>query len=255
MNPDNLFLRFVFVLLLLPFFSKAQGVDKLLLEAKQQEAVFRDNEALSKYLEVLKLQPDHITALCKVSELYSLTGKRQATKEKQKEYYAAALKYAKQAYATNPTSADACFVMSVAMGRLAMMASGQEKIDAVKAIKSYAEKAVIYDPGNFKGYHVLGKWHYEVSDLNSLERWLVKVTYGALPDASLSKSIAYYEKSMQLNGAILINYLELAKAYHRNDEEKKAIATLEAMGRLPNSSGDDATIRAEAKKLLEKWKD
>ena len=255
MNPDLRLLKFVFILLLLPLFPKGQGIDQLLMEAKQNEAVFKDYETLMKYSEVLKIQPNHITALCKVSELFSLTGKRQATKEKQKEYYAAALKYAKQAYATNPTSAEACFVMSVAMGRLAMMASGQEKIDAVKAIKSYAEKAVQYDPDNFKGYHVLGKWHYEVSNLNSLERWLVKVTYGALPDASLSKAIGYYEKSKQLNSAILINYLELAKAYHKNDEEKKAIATLEVMATLPNSSGDDATIRAEAKKLLEKWKD
>jgi hypothetical protein len=135
MNPDFRLIRFVFVLFFLPLLSKAQGIDKLLLEAKQQESVFKDNEALIKYMEVLKIQPDHITALCKVSELFSLTGKRQASKEKQKEYYAAALKYAKLAYATYPTSGEACFVMSVSMGRIAMMASGQEKIDAVKAIK------------------------------------------------------------------------------------------------------------------------
>lgn len=255
MKPDCRWICLFLLGLLVPLLTAAQGIDKLLQEARQYEVVFKENEALLKYLEILKIQPDHIVSLCKASELFSLTGKRQSSKEKQKEYYAAALKYAKLAYATNPTYSDACFVMSVAMGRLAMMASGQEKIDAVKAIKSYAEKAVQYDPSSFKGYHVLGKWHYEVSNLNSLEKWLVKVTYGALPEASLSKAIAYYEKSMQLNNTVLINYLELAKAYYKNDEEKKAIGTLEAIGRLPNTSGDDATIRAEAHKLLEKWKD
>lgn len=255
MKPDFRCIRLILIVILFPLFPQAQGIDKLLQEAKQYETVFKDNEALLKYLEVLKIQPDHIVSLCKASELYSLTGKRQISKEKQKDYYAAALKYAKLAYATNPTYSDACFVMSVAMGRLAMMASGQEKIDAVKAIKSYAEKAIQFDPSSFKGYHVLGKWHYEVSNLSSLEKWLVKVTYGALPESSLGKSIAYYEKSMQLNNTVLINYLELAKAYYKNEEEKKGIAMLEAISRLPNSSGDDATIRAEAKKLLEKWKD
>ena len=144
--------------------------------------------------------------------------------------------------------------MSLAMGRMAMISSGEEKIKAVKDVKAYAEKSIQLDPSNFKGYHVLAKWYYEVSDLNSVEKWLVKVTYEALPKASLDDAIRYYEKSRQLNPGFILNYLELAKSYHRKDNNKKAIEYLEAMQKLPNKIADDANIKKRGKKFMEEWK-
>ena len=242
------------LLLILPFESKSQDPEAMLHEAQQLEAVYKQNEALKKYLEVLHYQPNNLSALCKASELYSTLGKRQPTKEKQKEYYNTAKTYAQKALQTNSNSAEANFVMAVAMGRMALTASGEEKIKAIKEIKSYAEKCVHIDPNNFKGYHVLGKWHYEVSDLNGLEKWLVKVAYGSLPKASLDESIRFYEKSKQLNPGFVLNYLELAKAYHRKDNNKQAIALLEAMMKLPDTTADDASIKAQGRQLLKEWR-
>lgn len=232
---------------------RAQDVNQLLAQARQQEAAFREQEALNKYLEVLILQPDHIVALCKASELYNITGRKTADKDQQKARYRASLDYARKAIAINPTNAEANFVMSISMGRLAMMASGEEKIKAVKDIRRYAEKCIQFDPNNFKGYHVLGKWHYEVSSLSSIERWLVKVTYGALPQSSFADAIRCYEKSRQLNPGLLINYVEEAKARYKNGEKAKALELLHTLARLPDSSADDAMIRKEAKGLVKKW--
>ena len=144
--------------------------------------------------------------------------------------------------------------MAVAVGRVALISSGDDKIKYVKEIKSYAEKAIRLDAANYKGYHVLGKWHYEVSNLSSLEKWLVKVSFGALPDASLDDAIRYYEKSKQLNPGFLLNYLELAKSYNRKDKDAKAIEYLEALLKLPDVTSDDPTIRKEAQKLLKEYK-
>ena len=143
--------------------------------------------------------------------------------------------------------------MSIALGRLALMASGSEKIEDVREIKKYAERAIQLDPLNFKAYHVLGKWYFEVSNLSSFERWLVKVTYGALPAASYAEAIKNYEKSRQLNPALLVNYLELAKCYYNNNDKKKAIEFLKMIPRIPNSGAEDPTVRIEAKTFLEKW--
>ncbi len=236
-----------------PVFSYSQDESKLLSEARQQEAAFKENEAMLKYLEVLKIQPRNYTALCKVSELYSLLGKRQPTKEKQKIYYRAARNYAQQALWVNPSHADANFVMALAMGRMAIISSGEEKIKAVKDIKIYAEKCVQLDPQGFKGYHILGRWHYEISNLSPVEKWLVKIAYGSLPEASLKEAVDNYEKSRQLNPNLLINYLELAKCFHRNDENKKADEMLQQVLQLPSKTMDDPTVKEEARKLLKKW--
>jgi tetratricopeptide (TPR) repeat protein len=251
MNKTTLILGWV-LLFLLPFENKAQDISVLLKEAQQYEARFNDQEALQKYSQILRHQPNNIQALCKASELHALVGRRLPTKEKQVEYYKLARSYAQQALKINPNLAEANFVMSFALGRIALIASGDERINAVKDIKNYAEKTIRLDPLHYKGYHVLGKWHYEVSNLNALEKWLLKVAYGSLPPSSLEMAIRNFEKSAQLNPSFLLNYLELARSYDRKDERKKAIELLNTMIKLPLTTSNDASIKASGKKLLEK---
>ena len=237
-------------LMILPFIGSGQNITALVKEAEEHEAAFREQEALARYTEVLRYQPAHLTALCKASELYNILGKRQPSKERQKQYYINAKNYAAQALKVNANSAEANFVMSIAMGRIALIASGEEKIKAVKDIRTYAERCVRIDPTNYKGYHVLARWYYEVSDLSSFERWLVKVAYGSLPKATLDDAIRYYEKSRSLKPTLVVNYLELAKAYNRKGQEAKAIEMLKTMERLPNSAADDPKIKREGQEML-----
>jgi tetratricopeptide (TPR) repeat protein len=82
----------------------------------------------------------------------------------------------------------------------------------------------------------------------------VKVAYEALPKASLDEAIKYFEKSRTINQAFLLNYLELAKCWHRKGNDKKAREFLEAMLKMPNKIGEDASIKLKGKKLLEEYK-
>ena len=230
--------------------SRAQNVAVLMQQAQTLEKAFKDDEALKKYIEVLKHDPLHIDALCKTSELYNIIGKRRPTKEEQKQYYKTGESYARKALKVNPNHSEANFAMAISMGRMALISSGKDKVVAVKEIKTYADKCIQLDAKNFKGYHVLGKWHYEVSDLNSFERWIVKITYGALPPSSLDEAIKNYEKSKQLYPGFVLNYLELAKAYKRKGEKQKARVLLEQMQKLPPTASDDVKIKSLGRKLL-----
>lgn len=238
------------LMLMLPLNATSQDAAALLREAERLEHAFRETDALQKYKEVLRHQPNNLTALCKASDLSSRIGHRQTNKQVQADHYRAAKAYADAALRANPHSPEANFVMSVAMGRMAMLTGGKEKIQYVNEIRRYAENTLKYDPNNFKAYHVLGKWHYEVSNLNSFERTMARVLFGGLPKASLRDAIAYYEKSRSLEPAFSINYLELAKAYRRNHEEKKAIDMLTRLQTIPNKIEDDARIKREGKELL-----
>ena len=253
MAKKRLILPFIF-LLVFSFESRAQDVGLLLKEAQQLEARFNDQEALQKYSQILQYQPNNLVALCKSGELHALIGRRLATKEKQAGYYKTAQSQAQKAIRVNANSSEANFVMAFALGRIALISSGDERIKAVKEIKKYGEKAIQLDRSNYKAYHVLGRWHYEVSNLNSVERWLLKVAYGSMPASSLQMCIQNYEKSRQLNPGFLVNYLELAKAYRRNDQTKKAIDLLNIMMKLPPTSSNDDAIKAEGRQLLEKWR-
>jgi tetratricopeptide (TPR) repeat protein len=250
-NSGSISFLIVLLSLITPLSFLGQDVNTLMRQAELLERSFKDEEALKKYLEVLKTQPLHIDALCKSSELYSVLGKRRPSKDNQREYYKAGQDYARKALKINPNHSEANFAMAIAMGRMALISSGNDKIKAVKEIKTYADRCIQLDPKNFKGYHVLGKWHYEVSDLNSLEKWLVKVTYGGLPDASLDNAIINYEKSLKLKPSFLLNYLELAKAYQKKGEIKKAGSLLQQLQKLPPVTFDDFKIKGLGKKMLD----
>jgi hypothetical protein len=232
---------------------QSQDIHGLIREADRLESIPDEKAAFSKFKVVLKLDPTNLYALTKCSELCSRIGARQPDPKSRDSYYEAAVIYAKNAMKLYPQSDEPYVVMGIAIGRTSLVKSGREKISAAKEIKQYAEMALKINPNNFKAWHILGKWNYEVSGLSMMERAAAKVFYGGLPHASLKTSIAAYEKARSLNANFLLNYLELAKAYKRNDEKQKAIALLRALLPLPSQTEDDPRIKKEAAVLIKNW--
>ncbi len=64
----------------------------------------------------------------------------------------------------------------------------------------------------------------------------------------------YYEKARSLAPNFTLNYLELAKAYHRNDETQKAITLLKQLLVIKTHTEDDPRIKKEAEGLIAKWR-
>ncbi len=236
------------------FLTRAQDINAIINEGEKLEKAFNEEAALVKFKEALRIQPSNLHVLSKCSELCSRIGKRQADEKQRNSFYESARQYAQAALKIQPTNSDANCAMAIALGRISMSKSGKEKITAAKDIKKFTDAALKSNPSNFKALHVLGRWYYEISNLNMFEKAAVKIFYGGLPAASIEDAIAAFEKAQTFSGGVfLLNYLELAKAYYKNDDEKKAINTLQLMLGLPNQTEDDATIKQEAKSLLKKW--
>lgn len=240
----------IYLILLFSVRGHAQDPTEMMKEGSHYEATLRDADALNKYRDVLRIQPQNITALCRCSELCSRMANRIKNKLTRDDYYAAAKTYAETALHLNPKSGDANFVMSVVTGRMALTKTGKDKIICAKEIKKYADLAIEYDPNNYKAWHVLGKWYYEVSNLNSFEKFGIKLFYGGMPKASFKDAIIAYEKSRELAPYFMLNYLELARTYHKNDQDEKAIALLKMIPSMPNRTEDDVNIREQARKML-----
>jgi tetratricopeptide (TPR) repeat protein len=247
--------------LLLTFFSlfsflnlPAQDIQSMLKEADRLESMPNEKAAFEQFKEVLKIQPVNIYALNKCSELCSRIGKRQTNPQSIEDYYTAAKTYAGIALKVNPTNSEANCVMAIALGRSSLNRSGKEKINTAKEIRKYVDAAIKNDPKNFKAWHVLGRWHYEISNLNAFERTAVKIFFGGLPASSMSEAIIAFEKAQAITGGFILNYFEMAKAYKKNNQSQKAIATLTKMLTIPNQTEDDPLIKEDGKKLLNEWK-
>ncbi len=232
----------------------AQDVNGTIKEADRLEAVPDEMAALAKFKEALKIIPTHLHALSKSSELCSRIGQRQKNGVLRDNYYLAAKYYAQTALKIDSTNSEANTSMAIMLGRSTLTKSGKEKVVSAKDLKKYVEAAIKSDPSNFLAWHVLGRWHYEISNLNMIERAAVKILYGAFPPSSLKESIAAFERSKTLTAGFILNYVELAKAYHRNNQNDKAIALLNEMMLIPNHTEDDPAIKETGKKLLNDWK-
>lgn len=231
----------------------SQDINAIIKEADRLEAAPDEKAAFAKFKEALKIQPSNLHALTRCSELCSSIGNRETNTKNRDDYFKVALIYAKTAYKLYPESDAANVSMAIAVGRIVLLKSGKEKITYVKELKAYVDKAISVNPSNFRAWHILGKWHYELSGLNGFERTAAKVFYGALPASSLASSITCYEKAKALSSNFALNYLELAKAYKRNGEKAKALSQINYLLTLPNKIQDDEKIKLEARGLLKKW--
>ncbi len=248
--------RVILVLLLaIPFTTFSQDLTSLLHQGDRLESEFREEEALPVYEAALHLQPQSIKALCKCSDLSCRIGNRQTNREKKISYFKAGYGYAQRAWQLDSADAEVNIVMAFSLARMALIQSGKEKVAAANDIKHYAENAIKYDPRNYKGYHILGRWNYEVSGLNFIERTFARWFFGTLPDASLDDAIAFYEKSKALNPGFILNYYELARAYRRDGRKEEAIRQLRQMDALKDMMYDDRQVRKEGQALLKDLED
>jgi tetratricopeptide (TPR) repeat protein len=244
-----------FSFLLIPFICiHGQDVNSLIAEGNRIEAIPDEMGAFHKYREVLKIQPLNIYALTRCSELCSRIAKRQTIPKVRDDYYYAAKTYAGIALKINPNSSDANCAMAMVLGRSSLAKSGKEKIENAREVKKYVDIAIKNDPQNFKAWHILGRWHYEISNLSMLERAAVKLLYGGVPPASIKESIDAFERAKAIAPGFVLNYFEMARAYKQNEKEEKAISYINLMLTLPNQTEDDPAIKENGRALLQKWK-
>lgn len=241
------------LLLMCSFRAFTQDVPALLQQATRLESDFKEEDALVQYQQIVKLQPHKVFALCRCSDLSCRIGNWQDSRDQKIAYFKAGRGYADAAWRLDSTNSEANVVMAFSIGRMILLESGKEKVAGAGAIKRYAENAIRHDPENYKAWHILGRWQYEVSGLNFIERTLAKWFYGALPDASLQESIRDYEKSMSLRPGFMLNYLELAKACHRDGQNARAIQLLRRLDSLKDGMYDDRQVRREGRQLLAEW--
>jgi predicted Zn-dependent protease len=233
--------------------ASSQDVAALLKEADRLEAVPNEIAAFNKFKEVLVAQPNNMHALTKCSELCSRIGSREKSSTNRDTYFAAALAYANKAILVDPKSDKANVARAMALGKSSMTKSGKEKIRSAKEIKKHLDVALATNPSNYVAWHILGRWNYELSNVSGVEKAAAKVFFGGVPQGSLKDAIMYFEKARTLSPHFILNNIELAKAYHKNNEDAKAIALLKAVQAFPISTEDDAKHKVDALKLIKEY--
>ncbi len=212
----------------------------------------KEKLALSYYKKAIAMDKKSDAAYAGASLMYSRIGNRQTAKSTKVSFFKAAKTHALVAVKLKPNSSFNNYVVSVAMGRMALISGSKAKVGASRDIKKYADKAVKLNPKNADAWTVLGKWNYAVSNLNFAEKAAANMLFGGLPNGDIQKAIKCFEKARALQPTTVLNYLDLAKCYKQVKKNAKAKALIQKGLKLSNKTYDDAAHKKEMRTLLTK---
>ncbi|HET6528086.1 MAG TPA: hypothetical protein VFG39_04990 [Balneolaceae bacterium] len=213
---------------------------------------YYEEQALELYSQILEQEPDNFKALWRSSFLYSRIGNRFDDEDKQKKYFNKAIDLAKRALAVDSTNTHSNFVMSVAMGRKALISGASERVAAARDIKKYVDRALKYDSTNAGAWHVLGRWHFKIANLSWIESVAADALFGGVPKgASNEKAAKAIEKAIDLHDDYLLYYYDLARVYDEMGQEQKTISLCKTALSKPSVSPDDDEIKQNCRELIE----
>jgi tetratricopeptide (TPR) repeat protein len=211
-----------------------------------------DNQLARKHYErAVAVDSASFDALWKLSRAYTDCAAA-ASKDERGPLSAASERYARKCVALYPDSAQAHFVLALALGREANMAGGKRRIALSKEIKNEADSTLALNPGHVGAMHILGRWHYGIASLSWLEKSFAKIIYGGVPPgASMEKARSYFEQAIALDPKTPINHYWLGMTLIKLDDYAGARVQLEQCVALDDVLWDDKVTKGKARKALE----
>jgi tetratricopeptide (TPR) repeat protein len=213
---------------------------------------FDNAAALTHYSRAVEVDSSNYEALWKLARAYVDAG-LSSPKAQQMQYYFTGEKVARRCVSLHPDSTEGHFFLAVALGRAALYVGGKHKIKLAKEVKAEAERALQINPAHDGAMHVIGRWHYELSELNFIERAVAKIVFGGLPTgASYEQAITYLERAIAHNPQAPVHRLVYGRTLLKLGRTEEARAQLENCLALPDMFWDDPQHKQAARNLLDK---
>ena len=243
----NAVLMFVFFAMAATF-AAAQDLQGLITQGdelyvnREDPAVAR--QALGKYLEALKIDPNSYEALWRAGKVTYSIGMAARTDEEKKRIFNDGVNFCKKAVAVNFNGVEGHFWLGVNYGKYGeargVLKSLFLKNDIIREMNEVVKRNEAYEGAG--AYRVLGRVYYKVPGL-----------FGG----SKHKSKMYLEKGKNICPTNTLTLIYLAETYKELDQDQEAVKTLEEIINLtpdarwiPETKAD----KAEAARLLQKYK-
>ncbi len=224
-RPHLVLVLFLFLVLPPTRAQTPPDLSTLLADASTAESRFDPSTALSLYRRALVARPDDPALLEKISrQLSDLSEDLPPTEaDAKKILLTEALSFAERAATLAPNATHLTSV-AVCHGKLALLSDTRTKIERSRLVRDFAERALAADPNYAYAHHVLGRWHLEVATLHPATRFLVRLIYGGLPDATTSAAVAHLQRAVELEPDRPSHYVELGFAF-QSDRQPAAAQT------------------------------
>ena len=230
--------------------GRAESPNDLIARGDVLDARLQAAEALQFYLPAEKLQPKNVRLLVRIARQYRHLLADATTGEEKLRLGSIALEYAQRAAALAPNDSEAQLSIAISYGKMLPFMGTKDQIEASRRIKDTVDKAIKLDPRNDLAWHVLGRWHRVLSDVNMLKRALASVVYGKLPQTTTQEAVKCFEKAIQINPTRLMHYIELGRACAQMGQTVEAQRLIEKGLAMPNVEKDDPETKRRGRETL-----
>ena len=211
---------------------------------------FKSAQALAAYEKALATNPNDADLLRKISKQYvEMVLDAPSKKEKLR---LAQLGYdtALQAKKLAPNDPEVRVTVAIAAGRVAFYSEPRRRLELSSVVRSESAESVKLNPRFALGWHVLGRWNYEIANLNPVLRVVAEAVYGKMPPASNEEAIRALSRAVELEPGNSLFHAELGRAYLAAGRKVEAKRELQKSLTLPRRSRDDAGAQDRAKQAL-----
>lgn len=169
-----------------------------------------------------------------------------------KELFLEGLQWAKDALRQDTTDYLNYEVMSMAYAATITVSGLRRKAELADSVRIYAEDCVAIQPTDDRAYHILGRWHYEISKLGRLVKFLSKVIFREPQDGSFEKAVEYFNKALALDDIPTHRYW-LGLAYLETGEKDEALRQFKTLLNLDEQMHNDAYFKEKAREMIDKY--
>lgn len=160
------------------------------------------------------------------------------------------LDYAKKALELDDSRAESHKWYGILIGKVGELEGTKQKILNSYEVKDHTLKAIELDPEDDGNFHVMGRWHYTLSDLSWFERKIAGLIYATPPEASFEEAAEYFKKAIALEPTDIRNHLWLGNTYVALDKNELAKQEYNAALAITAENDSDRKLQKEAQELL-----
>jgi len=233
-------------------FLAAGSIQDIIKKADSLREEKKYQEVLEVLEEAEKIDPENSELLWRLARAhFDLADQNPGDMKLQKEHLYPGFEYAKKCIELDPNSAGGHQYYAILIGRIGEIEGTKQKIRNSYEVKKHTLIAIKLDPKNDANYHVMGRWHYALSDLSWIEKKVAEIVYGKLPEASFEEAEYYFKKAHELAPDDPRHLLWLGKTQLELGKKEEAKASLQKAIEIKPKSESEKNIIEEARELLE----
>lgn len=173
--------------------------------------------------------------------------------EARKRLFKQALQASTEAAKLDPTNKYAFERKSMAFAGMVDIHGLRKKAQLADSVRINAEIALELDPKNDRALHILGRWHYEVSQISGFLKFLSRLVFGTAPKGSFEKAEEYFKRASEIEDFPVHHYW-LGITYVKLKKKEKAKEHLEHLLTIENQHHNDEFFKEQAVEALKKIK-